>query len=180
ETTLAKTCYFIQPLDIRRERIPVGTPLPGARVVVLDENLEPCDQLVTGELYIKTPFRTAGYCNDPGLNTERFIPDPFKDSIAKFDDGDDDFDNRLHKTGDQGRILADGNIDVLGRNDRQVKIRGIRVELEEIENILVKHPMVIEAAAVKKETSPGNELLCAYLTGTVESEVIKEYISKKL
>ncbi|MCP5050739.1 MAG: amino acid adenylation domain-containing protein, partial [bacterium] len=151
ETTLAKTCYYIQPSDTRGERVPVGTPLPGARVVVLDENLEICDPLVTGELYIKTPFRTAGYHKNPFLNEQRFPPDPFSNDTGVL----------LHKTGDLGRTLADGNIDVIGRNDRQVKIRGIRVELEEIESVLIQHRGVNEVVVVKKEISEANELLCA-------------------
>jgi amino acid adenylation domain-containing protein len=182
ETTLAKTCYYIRPADVNRERIPVGTPLPGARVVVLDETLEICDQLVIGELYIKTPFAAAGYYNDPGLNLRRFIPDPFIDTR------DSDFNCQLHKTGDLGRILADGNIDVIGRNDRQVKVRGIRVELEEIESILAKHPMISDAVVIKKNISADNELLCGYITtapnaGDEESlfiENVKEYASGKL
>ena len=182
ETTLAKTCYYIRPTDINRERIPVGTPLPGARVVVLDETPEICDQLVIGELYIKTPFSTAGYYNDPGLNLRRFIPDPFMNIK------DNDFNCQLHKTGDLGRILADGNIDVLGRNDRQVKVRGVRVELEEIESILVKHPMISEAVVLKKNISADNELLCGYITATANAgdeeslflENVKAYVSEKL
>ncbi|MFC2145723.1 amino acid adenylation domain-containing protein, partial [Acidobacteriota bacterium] len=175
ETTLAKTFYFIQPSDIHRERIPVGKPIKGARVVVLDENLDPLDHWVTGELYIKTPFRTAGYQNDPELNRQRFIPDPFNPGT----------DILLHKTGDMGRILVDGNIDLLGRNDRQVKIRGIRIELEEVERVLAMHPQVKEAVARKKELPHGNELLCAYIveketTGTVGAAELVDYLSRRL
>jgi amino acid adenylation domain-containing protein len=154
ETTLAKTYYLIQPADIYRERIPVGKPLPGARVVVLDENLEICDPLVKGQLYIKTPFRTLGYHNEPALNRERFIPDPFTHDTRIL----------LHKTGDQGRMLADGTIDVAGRDDRQVKIHGVRVELEEIESVLGRHERVKEVVVLKRKISDTDELLCAYIT----------------
>jgi len=157
ETTLAKTCYFIKNADIHRERVPVGKPIPGARVVVMKEDREICDDLVVGEVYIKTPFSTFGYINNPGLNDERFITTAHDRGAAR--------GIRLHKTGDLGRRLLDGNIDILGRNDRQVKVRSIRIELEEIENVLLKCPLVGEAVVLKKELSTGNELLCAYVTG---------------
>jgi tyrocidine synthetase-3 len=186
ETTLAKTYYFIRPEDTSLERIPVGTPLPGACVVVLNENREVCDQLVTGELYIKTPFRTAGYCNDPELTDARFIAGFLPgDPGGQSDTG---FANRLHKTGDLGRLLPDGNIDVLGRNDRQVKIRGIRLELEEIESFIMKHPLVSDAVVVKKEVSAANEVLCAYVCGAARNETpidslpgaLESYLAGKL
>jgi amino acid adenylation domain-containing protein len=178
ETTLAKTCYFIKESDANRNRIPVGKPISGARVLVLDENMKLCDRLITGELYIATPFRTYGYYNDPLLNSQRFIRNPLNNHP----------DDILHKTGDLGRWLADGNLEVLGRNDRQVKIRGIRIELEEIESVLVRHPVVKEAAVIEKEISNHNRLLCAYVTVNEKNKTIKntlamelkEYLSQKL
>lgn len=155
ETTLVKTFHFVSPKDARRERVPVGKPLPGTRVAVLNPDLELCDTLVNGELYIKTPYRTAGYYRDDAANEQRFMAAPF--------DGSADELHRLHKTGDLGRILADGSIDVLGRNDRQIKIRGMRVELEEIESVAAGHSDVSEAAVLKKVTPGGNDILCAYV-----------------
>lgn len=164
ETTLAKTFYFIQKEDIHRENIPVGKPIKGARVIILDKNMDVCDEHITGELYIRTPFRTSGYYNDPDLNREKFIKNPFND----------DPDDLLHKTGDLGRYLPDGNIEVLGRVDRQIKILGYRVELEEIENVLMKYPPVKEAVVLKKEIS-GNDFLCAYITEK-EKDLVEEDI----
>ncbi|MCP5052599.1 MAG: amino acid adenylation domain-containing protein, partial [bacterium] len=171
ETTLAKTFYLIQPEDVCRASIPVGTPLPGAAVVVLNKNLEICDHLVTGELYIKTPFRTAGYLNNVDLNQRLFVDDPFIDQENESNNSSIpqafNEDIRLYKTGDLGRILYDGNFDISGRIDRQVKIRGARVELGDIENVLVNHPGVSEAAVIKKEipteTQPDNAVLYAYI-----------------
>jgi amino acid adenylation domain-containing protein len=157
ETTLAKTAYWVRPSDVNRERVPVGLPLPGAEVVVLDENLELCGPWVRGELYIATGFRTLGYLNDPELTQGRFIKNPFNPSEGR---GEGDW---FHRTGDTGQIRWDGTIDVFGRGDRQVKIRGIRVELEEIENTCIKHPLVREAVVLKHQSAPGNELLCGYL-----------------
>jgi amino acid adenylation domain-containing protein len=110
ETTLAKIHYPIRKPDIRRERIPIGKPMKGARAIILDKNMEICDTLVKGEIHIRTPFRTFGYYNDPGLNREKFIPNPFNN----------DPDDILYKTGDLGRLLPDGNIDILGRIDGEV------------------------------------------------------------
>jgi amino acid adenylation domain-containing protein len=160
ETTLAKTAYFISEPDIHRDRIPVGKPIRGTRVVVLNENLELCKPGIVGDLYIRTPYRTFGYYKDPQLNRERFIPNPFNQ----------DPQDLLHKTGDLGRLLPDGNLDVLGRNDRQVKILGIRVELEEIERTMMKHPSLKEAVVIKKELAKNNELLCAFVTAAETGE----------
>jgi fengycin family lipopeptide synthetase D len=176
ETTLAKTFHMIHRDDLGKERIPVGKPLPGAAVMVLGKNMELCDPLVPGELYIRTPFRSFGYHNDSQLNRTRFPRNPFCS----------DPDDLLHKTGDLGRTLLDGTIDLLGRNDRQVKLRGIRVELEEIENILQKHPQVKEAAVLKKELSHHSELLCAYVVekgineSLIDIDQLKSYLSGQL
>ena len=161
ETTLAKTCHIIREEDLKRERIPVGCPIPGAAVMALTPNLELCDPLVTGQLYIRTPFRSFGYYNDAPSNQSRFIPNPFGGEP----------DDLLHKTGDIGRILLDGSIDLLGRNDRQIKIRGIRIEPGEIENTLGNHPSVKEAAVLKTTNSRNDEFLCGYITETNKDEI---------
>jgi amino acid adenylation domain-containing protein/non-ribosomal peptide synthase protein (TIGR01720 family) len=170
ETTLAKTCYFIHPPDSQLDRIPVGKAIPGARVVVLDENRDLCEPLVTGELYIKTPYRSFGYLNDPELNHARFIKTPFGGKPCSI----------LHKTGDIGRMLPGGDIIVLRRNDRQVKIRGIRIELEEIERVLLKHPRVKEAVVLKKELVNHNELLSAYIVERENDPPVKDPLSHEL
>ncbi|MGD2087710.1 MAG: amino acid adenylation domain-containing protein [Candidatus Aminicenantes bacterium] len=163
ETTLAKTCHFIQKNDVNQERIPVGKPIKGAIVVVLDKYKKICGEQVKGELYIRTPFRTFGYLNNPELTHQRFIQNPFND----------DPNDLLHVTGDFGQLLPDGSIDFIGRTDRQVKIRGIRIELEEIENLLLKYPQVKEAVVIKKVISDTNEFLCAYVSAdlTVEPDI---------
>ncbi len=168
ETTMIKTCYFISPSDGDRPIVPVGKPIPGARVLILDEDMQACPKKFVGEIYIRTPFGTHGYYNDPQANKDKFIPNPFTH----------DADDLLHKTGDLGRLLDDGNIEVLRRVDRQVKIRGVRVEPEEIENILLKHPAVAEASVIGKKNSASEIYLCAYFvprqacSGTVPMEVI--------
>ncbi len=152
ETTMAKTFYFIRPEDVNRSIIPVGQPIPGARIFILDKNRQACGKISAGEIYIRTPFRTHGYCNDPEATYEKFIPNPFTH----------DPNDWFYKTGDLGRLLEDGNLEVLGRMDRQVKVRGVRVEPEEIENVILKHPGVAEAVIIDKENKTNETYLCAY------------------
>jgi amino acid adenylation domain-containing protein/non-ribosomal peptide synthase protein (TIGR01720 family) len=169
ETTLAKTYYFIRKTDINKERIPIGKPMKGAMVVVLDKAMKICSEQVIGDLYIRTPFRTLGYLNDPELTHERFIQNPFST----------DPNDLLHMTGDLGVLLTDGNLDIIGRLDRQVKIRGIRIELEEVESVSGRHPAVNEAAVIKKVTSGNEEFLCAYIT-TKETDLRVEDLQNYL
>ncbi|MCU0287244.1 MAG: amino acid adenylation domain-containing protein [Acidobacteria bacterium] len=182
ETTMSKVCHFIQPGDLNREKIPIGKPIKGARVFIMDEKMDICDELGAGEICIRTPYRSWGYYNDPRMNGQKFIINPFNN----------DPNDIIYRSGDLGRWLPDGNLDILGRIDRQVKIRGYRIELEEIESLLCKHPAVKEAALIQEEISPGNFILCAFIagppgaanratleTGHLETE-LKEYMGGKL
>jgi molybdopterin/thiamine biosynthesis adenylyltransferase/acyl carrier protein len=122
---------------------------------------------MVGEIYVRTAYSTSGYLNDPGLNAERFIKNPFSPGTADI----------IYKTGDLGRELDNGEIEILGRVDRQVKIRGLRIELGEIENQLLNHPEVSEAAVTIKEMDNAGDYsesvkdkhLCAYIV-PVEGE----------
>ncbi len=159
ETTMIKTFYLIRGTDVDKERIPIGKPMKGTRVVIMDGAMKVCKERIAGRLYIRTPYRSFGYCNDPELTHERFIKNPFNNDPA----------DRLYDTGDLGRLLPDGDIEFLGREDRQVKILGVRIELEGIENILLKHPVVAEAAVVKRTVTSkiaetDDEMLCVYIT----------------
>ncbi|HLP61534.1 MAG TPA: AMP-binding protein, partial [Candidatus Deferrimicrobium sp.] len=169
ETTMAKTCYFMGPADGHKVIVPVGKPIPGARVLILDENMQVCPKKFVGQIYIRTPFRTHGYYNDPLANKEKFIPNPFSTDV----------DDWLHKTGDQGRLLQDDNIEVLGRVDRQVKIRGIRVEPEEIENILLQHPAAAEVAVIDRENNAGETYLCAYFVSRQNGPGVMETTARQ-
>jgi amino acid adenylation domain-containing protein len=130
ETTMVKTCYFIRESDISKNKIPIGAPIRGTEFIILDKHMNICAPGCEGELFLRTPYMTFGYYNDPQANQERFIPNPFIDNA--------DVTDLIYKTGDLARELADGNIQLQGRVDRQIKIRGIRVEPEEIEN-KIKH-----------------------------------------
>ena len=172
ETTMAKFIYFVRPEDVERPSIPVGQPMPGARALVLDERGRPCPTGVVGEIYIRTPYRSHGYYNRPELTAEVFVPNPFGTDPADI----------VHKTGDLGRVLEDGNFEFLGRKDRQVKVRGVRVELGEVENVLRGHAAVKDVAVVDQQDPSRNNFLCAYVVPhePVEFGALRDYMAEYL
>ncbi|HEY6349975.1 MAG TPA: amino acid adenylation domain-containing protein [Candidatus Angelobacter sp.] len=131
---------------------PLGRPIINAALYVLDAWLQPVPIGVPGELYLGGVVLSHGYLKRPDLTAERFVPDPFTNKPG----------SRMYSTGDVARYLLGGNVEFLGRNDFQVKIRGIRIELGEIEVALKRHPAVREAAVVlAKESQEGR--LIAYV-----------------
>ncbi|MCP5047459.1 MAG: non-ribosomal peptide synthetase, partial [bacterium] len=192
ETTMTKTWHVISKEDLERPRIPVGSPMRGVGIMVLDGNMNLCDRLVTGDIYICTPYSTHGYCDDPALTSERFPENPFSGVFPESSLSSPSFASsavKLYKTGDFGKLLPDGTLDLMGRNDRQIKLLGIRIQLEGVENVLKQHPLVKEAVVIKKESSAFNQWLYAYITtaeedrGTVEETVtaeIEQYLSDRL
>jgi acyl carrier protein len=112
---------------------------------------------VPGELYIGGDGVTRGYLNRPDLTAERFLPDPFAMTAGL----------RLYRTGDLARYLPDGNIELLGRNDNQVKIRGVRIELDEIQSTLCEHPAVTQAVLIASKEGDEKRLI-AYIVPTPE------------
>lgn len=140
ETTLAKVFYMVSPEDVKCSSIPIGKPMSGTQVLILDSQMEICTHGREGEIYIRTPYMSLGYLDDETANLERFVKNPFSKSEEESD--------LLFRTGDVGRILPNGNIEILGRTDRQIKIRGYRVELDAIEAEMVRYPAV-ESCVVK-------------------------------
>ncbi|WP_020547521.1 non-ribosomal peptide synthetase [Nonomuraea coxensis] len=137
EATVGITTYAVDPERPAGETtLPIGRPLPGARVRVLDERLRPVPVGVVGEICLGGDRLARGYLGRPALTAERFVPDP-----------DGPPGSRLYRTGDLGRWLPDGTLRFLGRRDLQVKIRGYRVELGEVESVLAEFPGVAQAVA---------------------------------
>jgi amino acid adenylation domain-containing protein len=176
ETTVLKTCYFIGKGDVEKKVIPIGRAMKGAREVILDKNLKICDPGIVGEIYIRTPYRTFGYLNDPELTRERFIPNPFNKKP----------NDLIYKTGDLGRPADGGNLEFLGRIDRQVKIRGVRVELEEIENLLLRHQGIrgVVVRAVEDDKHQNN-IAAYYVLDSIPGEEpaisnLRDFLSERL
>lgn len=115
--------------------VPIGQPLPNTQVHVLDGQFRPVPIGVVGEICVGGAGVARGYLNDPARTAERFVPDPFSAKAGA----------RLYRTGDLGRRRGDGTLECFGRMDRQVKIRGHRIELQEIEQVLLDHPLVRHA-----------------------------------
>ncbi len=122
--------------------VSIGRPFDAVCVYLLDANLQPVPIGVPGEIYVSGGNLARGYLGRPTLTAERFMPDPFSHSPGK----------HMYRTGDMGRYRADGQLEFIGRADHQVKIRGHRVELGEIESALIQHPQVREAVVVVRDT----------------------------
>jgi len=134
--------------------VPIGKPFPHTQLYILDQYLQPVPIGVKGELYIGGAGVTRGYLNRPDLTAEKFI------TIAH---NDDNKCNRLYKTGDAARYLADGNIEFIGRLDYQIKINGFRIELGEIETAVNQYPAIKESVVIAREDIPGDKRLVAYI-----------------
>lgn len=130
----------------------IGTPIRNTQIYILNHKFQPQPIGVAGELYISGEGLSQGYFNRPDLTKERFIEHPFKENC------------RMYKTGDAARWLPNGSVEILGRLDNQIKIRGFRVELEEIERFIARFGGVKEAVVIAKKNKHGEDNLHAFFT----------------
>ncbi len=169
ETVVDSTFWLCDTAE-GRSSIPIGRPIPNARIYILNDALRPVPLGVAGHMHIGGVGLARGYLNRPDLTGEKFIPDPFSAEPGA----------RLYKTGDLARYLPDGNIEFLGRGDHQVKIRGFRIELEEIESTLRRHPAVRDAVVLAREDAPGEKRLVAYAVAAASPDELRRFLKDNL
>jgi acyl carrier protein len=155
---------------MKLKTIPVGRPIANTQIYILDPHRNPVPVGIPGELYVGGTSVGRGYLNRPELTQAKFIPHPFSSHTG----------DRLYKTGDLARYLPDGNIEFLGRIDTQVKIRGIRIELGEVEAALNTHPQIQQAVVLVSEDTSGDKRLVAYIVGEVRSDQLQEFLRQTL
>jgi amino acid adenylation domain-containing protein len=157
ETTMIKLCHRVRPDDIAAPSIPLGRPLPETEVFVVDGQLRPRPPGRPGEVLLRTPWCALGYLGDDAATAARFVPGLLGD----------DSPVPVYRTGDLGVMRADGLLEFRGRSDHQVKLRGVRIELEEIEAALASGPGVREAVAGLRDGPDAEPRLVAWVTGEV-------------
>jgi acyl-coenzyme A synthetase/AMP-(fatty) acid ligase len=144
--------YFLdEQTAISGPGVPVGHAVDGMEVLLLDEEGRPVSEGQVGEIAARSRYLALGYWGQPELTRATFLSEPGSERL------------RTYRTGDLGRMLPDGCLVHLGRKDRQVKVRGHRIEVAAVETALLRHPAVAEAAVVAREDRPGEPCLVAYL-----------------
>ncbi len=173
ENAVFTTCHTLQRSYDARTSVPLGVPVDGTDVYVLDEELEPVPEGVVGELYAGGDGLARGYVGRPELTAERFVPDPYGKP-----------GQRLYRTGDLARWRGDGSLEFVGRADTQVKVRGFRIELGEVEGVLGSHPEVKAAAVVVQGEGAEGKRLVGFVVGKGEGGVevggVREYLEQRL
>jgi amino acid adenylation domain-containing protein len=171
ETTLAK-CYYRVPAQLRAGVQPVGITLPETQALVLKPDHQICGIGEAGEIAIRTPFRTKGYINAATADQLKFVINPDRSAP----------DDLIYHTGDRGRYLPDGKLEILGRIDQQIKIAGIRIEPSEIATLLDRHPQIKTTVVIAREDIPGDKRLVAYYVTTdaqpLPTTDLREFLSQ--
>lgn len=170
ETTITSHSLRYNTVKSKKGKLSIGQPLLNVQTYILDDDLNLLPIGMKGEIYIGGAGLSRGYLHRPELTSERFIDHPFLDN------------QKLYKTGDIGRWLSDGNLEFIGRKDNQIKIRGHRVELGEIEKVLLGHDLVRNCVVVIMEGTGYNKKLIAYIEkeNRYNREEVKTYLSKNL
>jgi len=170
ETTVGVAATLVDDQEPPSGMASVGPSLANSYFYILNEDGQPVPPGVAGELFIGGENVARGYLNAPAATAEKFLPNPFSGRGGA----------RLYRTGDQARRLRNGCFEIVGRKDRQLKIRGYRVELGEIELTLCRHPEVQQAAVIAKEGERGERRLIAYLTGNAQPEDVRNFLREEL
>lgn len=159
--------------DDELRQISIGHPIANTEILILDEQMNRCPAGTAGELYIAGAGVGRGYLNQVELTAEKFIDNPFsKDHGA-----------RLYRTGDWARLREDGELEFAGRRDQQIKLRGFRVELAEVEAALAKHPHVRESAVIARPSAHGDHQLVAYFVNDATpstAQELREFLKTQL
>ena len=170
ETTICCTAFVLRENEnIPYDTIPIGKPLHNLQAYVLDKDLEPVPFGVSGELYICGDNVGKGYLNNEKMSKERYLP-------CKYN-----LDQIMYKTGDIVKLNEDGNLSFIGRNDNQIKIKGHRIELNEISNTILRYPTITKCQVIVKEEN-GNKYLVAYFTASNKIVIndLRSFLSSKL
>jgi amino acid adenylation domain-containing protein len=160
ESTVVATSGVVAPAGADTRQPSIGRAIDNTEIYILDEHMQRVPQGTSGELYIGGASLARGYRNRAELTAERFVPNPFANGGAA----------NLYRTGDRARLLPNGEVEFLGRLDDQIKIRGYRVELDEISSVLDSHPDVKASAVTVLGASTEEKKLVAYLVLAPESE----------
>lgn len=162
--------YYDCETDDSFNIIPIGKPIDNIQLYILDKNYNVLPIGVAGELYIAGDGLARGYVNRKELTAEKFVDNPFTPG------------KKMYKTGDLARWMSQGDIEYLGRIDHQIKIRGNRVELGEIETNIVSFDGIKEAVVIDRDDDAGNKYLCAYYTSEKDIEIdkLQEWLSMKM
>lgn len=153
ETVVGCCVYQASPEERAAGHVPIGRPIANTRLYLLDEHQRPVPQSVAGEMYIGGDGVGRGYLARPDLTAAQFVPDPFGPGPGA----------RLYKTGDLCRRLSDGNLDFIGRKDTQVKVRGFRIELAEVEATIRQHPAITDAVVLARNGVGVDHRLVGYV-----------------
>jgi amino acid adenylation domain-containing protein/non-ribosomal peptide synthase protein (TIGR01720 family) len=174
ESTTFTSGYLMNRSTVLGDSVPIGRPISNTRVYVLDPHLNPVPVEISGDLFIAGDGLERCYLNSPALTADRLIPEPFSGQRG----------GRLYRTGDLAKFLPDGNIDFVARRDNQIKIRGFRVELEEVQIALSGYPTLKDCAVIARGTGSADKRLVAFVvnsTGTaVAPSQLRDYLKKTL
>ncbi|WP_147355971.1 non-ribosomal peptide synthetase [Cohnella faecalis] len=170
ETVVGCTVYLFDAGSKGYTSVPIGVPASNVQIYILNSYMQEVPIGVAGEMYISGDGVSRGYLNQPELTAEKFVANPFAPG------------ERMYRTGDLARWLPDGNIEYLGRIDEQVKVRGHRIELGEVESALRSHESVKEATVIARKDEEGSAYLCAYFVanGNLGAAELRKRLSEML